>query len=148
MIARLTTENGEPLANSEDITLLVSLQFASQPADLNRLLGTTINNLGQTLATFTIPQGTPSGSDILFTGISINNDEIMNGEEQFRLVITGLPFSQISGDGIVGFVDVTIDDDDGKLYSYTCQNIIMIIIERLIIVLNECLNQPSSSHSI
>ena len=126
MNARLTTENGQPLENSEDIALQVSLQFASEPADLNRLSGTTINNQGQTVATFTIPQGTPSGSDIPFTGISINNDEIMNGEEQFRLVITGLPFSQISGEGIIGFVDVTIDDDDdGELYSYTYQNIII-----------------------
>ena len=78
----------------------------------------------QLVATFTIPAGTPSGSDIPFMGISVNNDGMMNGEEQFRLVITGLPFSQILGDGIFGFVDVTIDDDDdGKLYSYTCQNI-------------------------
>ena len=126
MNARLTTEDGQPLANNEDITLQVSLQFASQPADLNRLSGTTINGLGQTVVTFTIPQGTPSGSDIPFTGISINNDGMMNGEEQFRLVIIGLPFPQISGDGIIGFVDVTIDDDDdGKLYSYTYQNVII-----------------------
>lgn len=75
-----------------------------------------MNPQNDLVATITVPMGQPSGSTIPFTGISIAENDALDGELMFLLFIEGFSFAQTSGGGIFGFITVTVDDDDDSKF--------------------------------
>jgi hypothetical protein len=107
-----------------DVTIRISDDVGSgnTAIDLSRLMGNIgMNAQNDPVVTFTVPLGTPSGSVVPFTGISIAENAALDGELQFLLFIEGFSFLQTSGGGIFGFTTATVDDDDdGKLMQPAC----------------------------
>ena len=103
-----------------DVTIRISDDVGSgnTAIDLNRLTGAISPNAQNDLVvSFTVPVGQASGSTLSFTGITIAENELLDGELQFVLFIEGFLLTQTSGSGIFGFTTVTVeDDDDGKTH--------------------------------
>ena len=76
-----------------------------------------MNPQNDLVATITVPMGQVSGSTIPFTGISIAENDALDGELMFLLFIEGFSFAQTSGGGIFGFITVTVDDDDDSKFT-------------------------------
>ena len=112
---QIETSDGLPLDPAAEVTLSISDNVGSgnTAIDLNRLMGDiSFNAQSDRIVTFTVPMGQASGSTISFTGSTIAENEALDGELQFVLVIEGFPLTQTSGGGIFGFTTVIVDDDD------------------------------------
>lgn len=112
------TTDGMPLDTATDVTLRISDNAVTNPPlPLSRLQGDiTVNGLGFPIISFTIPVNTASGSTVSFTGLTIEDNAIMEGTDlEFVLTIDNFDFQQTTGAGISGFTSVFVeDDDDGK----------------------------------
>ena len=113
----IETDDGLALDNNQDVTCIISDDASSQgnPAlPLNRLIGDISSDAqGNPTVTFTVPVGTEDASELSFTGLSIENNNIMeNTDLDFNLLIDGFSILQTTGGGISGFTTVTVEDDD------------------------------------
>ena len=111
---QIVTSDGQPLDQAVNAALRISDNVGSgnTAIDLDRLMGdismTAQNDL---IVAFTVPMNQASGSTISFTGISIAENDVLDGELQFVLFLEGFSFSQLSGVGF-GFTTIVVDDDD------------------------------------
>lgn len=117
----IETSDGLALDTDTDVTLRISddvdVGSGITPLPLNRLVGDISNNgQGNPTVSFTVPAGTVSGSTVSFTELSIMNNEMMeNTDLEFLLFIEGFDLLQTSINGLSGFTNVIVeDDDDGK----------------------------------
>lgn len=117
----IETSDDLPLDPAIDVTLLISnnVEEGNTAIDLNRLMGDiSFNAQSDRIVTFTVPQGQRSKSTLSFKGITIMDNEILDMELHFVLLIDGFSLSQTTGQGIFGFTLVVVeDDDDGKSMS-------------------------------
>ena len=111
---QIVTSDGQPLDQAVEATLRISDDVGSgnTAIDLDRLMGNISPNAqNDPVVTFTVPSGQTSGSAIPFTGISIAENDVLDGELQFVLFLEGFSLSQLSGVGF-GFTTIIVDDDD------------------------------------
>lgn len=113
----IETSDGLALSSDTEVTLRISddVGTGGNPAiDTNRLLGDiSLNGNGDPVVPFTIPASTASGSTVVFTGITIMNNDVMeNTDLEFLVFVDGFGLLQTSGGGISGFTTVTVEDDD------------------------------------
>ena len=112
---RIETSDMTPLDADTVVTLGISDNVGSgnTAIQLSRLLGNIMQDAqNDPVVSFTVPAGHVSGSTISFTGISVEENDLLDGELQFVLSIEGFSFSETSGDGISGFTTGIVDDDD------------------------------------
>ena len=117
----IETSDGQSLDADQVVTLRISDNVGSgnTAIDLNRLVGPNLmmNPQNDLVATITVPMGQGSGTTISFTGISIAENDALDGELMFLLFIEGFSILQTSGGGIAGFITVTVDDDDDSKFT-------------------------------
>ena len=115
---RIETSDDSPLDADTVVTLGISYNVGSSNTtiQISRLLGDiSLNVQNDPVVSFTVPAGHVSGSTISFTGISVEENDVLDGELQFVLFIEGFSFLETSGEGIFGYTTgIVDDDDDGK----------------------------------
>ena len=115
---KFETTDGMPLDTATDVTLRISDNAGTNPPLLlSRLQGDiTVNGFGDSVVSFTIPVNTASGSTVSFTGLTIEDNAMMEGTDlEFVLNIDNFGLQQTTGAGISGFTSIFVeDDDDGK----------------------------------